>query len=397
MRDDKNSNVLTSDYYIIAFPSCDDYPTDKSSDSHLNSIRQSVSLKLSAFDSGVHCQLLELTQLVDEEMGDAYVVSIQITQSSELGVKGAAENFHPNAVASLLHSNAEVWITSGTSGPIPLAPPYGWNREIFYFPATAQKAICRFLVDHGVALVRRPVVSSDTGQQLESVSMMQLRDELQIYWTSLQEVVCKLHPDIELGVTEFGFQEFVSRGVNRFEVLLMDTNELFHKLRQRLEPQWTESVCQYLQSDTISHLRLHISCIYSLPGATDQEWHTDGDHLIGSNSEPYALCIFIPLIPLTQETGYTRFWPRSHKYAHLLGLGRAADAIQSTVDGDSLEMGDFILYDYTTWHRGTANMTRHTVRPILQFLYSLPWYKESRNYGTQSVHYVSPSRNQQMN
>lgn len=93
-------------------------------------------------------------------------------------------------------------------------------------------------------------------------------------------------------------------------------------------------------------LRVQVSAVYSRPGAPDQDWHSDGGHLDrdggwGSGepgddltpSPPYAVCVFVPLVDLTPETGYTSFWPRSHRHAGLLGFGPAATAFGAEVNG----------------------------------------------------------------
>jgi Phytanoyl-CoA dioxygenase (PhyH) len=207
----------------------------------------------------------------------------------------------------------------------------------------------------------------------------------------LETTVRQNHPQIQLGESAFGFQEYTHRGIQRFEVLLDPTSSLYQLVCDGLEHQWMDMVCRYLNRDR-SQLRRNVSCVYSRPGATDQDWHTDGDHYPAPNGRdgdddddtPYALCVFVPLIALTAETGFTRFWPKSHRYPNLLGLARAADALQATVDGVNLHPGDFILYDYTTWHKGVGN-TSCMERPVLQFLYSADWYVERKNYGTKSV------------
>ena len=235
---------------------------------------------------------------------------------------------------------------------------------------------------------------TDNQQQGDSI-YTRATAKLKAHVALLEKTVQEHHPHIQLGESTFGFQEYTHRGPGRFEVLFDPTSDLYQLLRDGWEHQWMESVCHYLQSDR-SRLRLNISCVYSRPGAIDQEWHTDGDHYslnpqVGDcrTHQPYALCIFVPLIPLTAETGFTRFWPKSHLYPNLLGLARAADAVQATIDGVDLQPGDYIMYDYTTWHKGVGNSS-HVERPIIQFLYSCDWYKERKNYGTTSVFEKQP-------
>ena len=282
--------------------------------------------------------------------------------------------------------------------------------------------ICQMLQEYGMVIIpasQRKEKETESTTIIDSQFYSHVKQLLQNHVQILEGKVQKYHPQIILGQTAFGFAEYTHRGPGRFEVLFDPAHEIYTLLREKLEPQWIGSVCQYLDTDDTNRLNVNISCVYSRPGAPDQEWHTDGDHYNrvqsskenndqmnidsdtnnqnnnqqptthnnnkSSYSKPYAVCIFVPLIPLTKETGYTRFWPKSHCY-NLLGLAQAADTcLQATVDAVNLQVGDYLMYDYTTWHKGMANTTSDTERPIIQFLYSCDWYKERKNYGTRSV------------
>ena len=366
----------------------------------------------------------EVTQLVDEDLGDCFVVGLVFDSTSKSRCESdEGKTVIPNETSSsntlleaLGYSNAEVWVTS--AGPIPLSTPYGWKMETFSCEQGETDAICNRLRIYGLAVVtntsnddsvrkkdnnqhNRPIskIPSDKGEyQNEELLTIFSRatTQLQSHVALLESTVRENHPEIQLGESAFGFLEYTHRGPHRFEVLFEPNSSLYLMLRNELEERWINSVCCYLQSDR-SQLRLNISCVYSRPGATDQDWHTDGDHYshmptVGDDNVhlPYAVCIFVPLIPLTPETGFTRFWPKSHLYPNLLGLARAADALQATIDGVNLQPGDFVMYDYTTWHKGVGNTTENVERPIVQFLYSCDWYEEKKNYGNKSVFDIHP-------
>jgi hypothetical protein len=40
-----------------------------------------------------------------------------------------------------------------------------------------------------------------------------------------------------------------------------------------------------------------------------------------------------------------------------------------------------VVYDYRLMHRGMPNVSEATQRPVLQLLYHVPTYKETKNYG----------------
>ena len=134
------------------------------------------------------------------------------------------------------------------------------------------------------------------------------------------------------------------------------------------------------------------SVVYSRPGAPDQDWHCDGRHLAGAPragfdghgaAPPYALCVFVPLIDLTRETGCTRFWVGSHVADGLIGFGGAAGVLRGEVDA-IVSAGACVAYDYRTMHRGLGNVSG-AVRPVVQFLYARSTYRETKNYGVDSL------------
>ena len=402
----------------------------------------------------------------------------------------------------LKNPNAEIWVNSTV--PLPLAPPYGWTRDTFYYensddsdadqtPSTMKSTttnrtmeIVKCLKEYGLVFIKgssspapasppSPSATTNHTTNFYDVILRKLDDRIQ----ELEFLIQQNHPHITLGETPFGFEEYTYRGVNRFELLFNkkkntskakaaaqedgridatsddetdDTNnedEIYNMLREYYEPQFENIVKAYLgATDIRKELRLNISCVYSKPGSQDQEWHTDGnvsgsnysDNVVTvendtiddpNNTKPYAICIFVPLIQLTQDIGYTRFWPKSHlQTTKLLGLGIAADkcCLQATIDGILPNLGDYIIYDYTsTWHKGvgwypkknegrtsrtlttapieemrkassdatTASATESEeqgrevepkIRPVVQFLYSYNWYKERKNYGTKSIY-----------
>uniref|UniRef100_A0A0C3SK82 Phytanoyl-CoA dioxygenase n=1 Tax=Guillardia theta (strain CCMP2712) TaxID=905079 RepID=A0A0C3SK82_GUITC len=175
-----------------------------------------------------------------------------------------------------------------------------------------------------------------------------------------------------------------SRGAQRFD-LLLEQGETFAPIFElsRSGP-WTEFISSAIGKDWICD----ISVIYSRPGADDQDWHSDGPHLIVSSqknlpssaSSPYAFCVFLALIDLDELVGFTQFWPGSHREAGLAGFGSAAPVLGCAVDG-IVGAGGAVVYDYRLLHRGMANKSQGTQREILQFFYHVPEYVERKNYG----------------
>lgn len=99
--------------------------------------------------------------------------------------------------------------------------------------------------------------------------------------------------------------------------------------------------------------------------------------------DPYALCVFVPLIDLDVRVGYTQFWPGSHVSSGLVGFGAAAELMGCTVDA-IVAAGDAVVYDYRLMHRGMAKVGDRR-RPVLQYVYHVPSYRETKNYGTEKL------------
>lgn len=187
------------------------------------------------------------------------------------------------------------------------------------------------------------------------------------------------------------FSEIMARDQHRFDFRLdLDPNGMWRDYEQR--GRWKDLVNDVLGS---SHKLVKCGCVLSLPSCGMQYWHSDGVHIgesadfeSDSAASTHALCVFVPLVDLTELTGYTEFWAGSHKYSKL--LQKKGD--QSLPGGTLglLKRGDALLYDYRTIHRGTAN-AGSSARPVCYFLYARDGYEdvEDQNFHTESVFDVS--------
>merc|ERR1712080_157223 len=132
----------------------------------------------------------------------------------------------------------------------------------------------------------------------------------------IESIIIEKHKDITLGKSEFKFAEIASRGSQRFDLKFdLNKTKLISDLTIKNAP-WIPIIHDLLGTD----IHYDTSVIYSRPGATDQNWHCDGPHISKTNDKPYSICVFVPLIDLNKEIGYTQFWPASHK-RDMLGLG----------------------------------------------------------------------------
>jgi ectoine hydroxylase-related dioxygenase (phytanoyl-CoA dioxygenase family) len=184
------------------------------------------------------------------------------------------------------------------------------------------------------------------------------------------------------------FREIMQRDDNRFDFRLdLSDNDAVWKDVER-SGRWKTLVAAILGDD---YSLVKCGCVLSLPGAGMQYYHSDGVHIgqaatfDSEEAAPtHALCVFVPLIDLNHQVGFTEFWAGSHRYDKLLAK-KGEQALPGGTDG-ILKRGDCLLYDYRTIHRGTANTSQIT-RPVCYFLYSKRGMEdvEDQNFTSASV------------
>jgi hypothetical protein len=184
------------------------------------------------------------------------------------------------------------------------------------------------------------------------------------------------------------FREIMARDDYRFDFRLdLDPTGLWKDFEE--QGRWKGAVKDILGP---SFQLVKCGCVLSLPSCGMQYWHSDGIHQGASASfdsndtaaPAHALCVFVPLIDLTEETGYTEFWAGSHRYKKLLQK-KGEQALPGGTQG-LLKKGDALLYDYRTIHRGTSNSSQ-SARPVCYFLYTCEGYQsvEDQNFVKESV------------
>ena len=117
--------------------------------------------------------------------------------------------------------------------------------------------------------------------------------------------------------------------------------------------------------------------VISLPGAKHQHVHRDhpplfDDEQIDAKLPSFAITAVIPLVDLTEATGSTRVWKKSHL------IKRSLEHKVSDSFVPLMPTGSCYLMDYQLVHGGTAN-TSQIVRPILYLIYYRPWFREVVN------------------
>eukprot|EP00041_Stephanoeca_diplocostata_P035727 m.1270410 g.1270410 ORF g.1270410 m.1270410 type:complete len:291 (+) comp24749_c0_seq26:1118-1990(+) len=277
---------------------------------------------------------------------------------------------------------------------------------------------CHSMLEDIGCLVLRRAVPDDAMAALQELVTQRI--------SAAESALLENHSErIRLGETEFMFKEMSSRGGQRFDLLV----DVPPPLLQRIDATW-----RHLVADTLgcvaADVHCQISIVYSKPGAPCQDWHSDGAHIqadagwgvdddrrspdlapraaggsvvcrdgsdasattatpslpshAAKQSRAYAVCVFVPMIDLDDTVGYTSFYPCSHRHKGLVGFGPAASVLQTEVHG-IVPKGSAVLYDYRLLHRGMSNQSSATQRELVQFLYSVPWYAEAKNYGSEPL------------
>jgi len=260
----------------------------------------------------------------------------------------------------------------------------GWGRA-------AEKGTADIAVHEETVVVRRFLDEGCVActRAVESNIVKELLGNVYRFIDKVEAQFATAHAHIKYGEDAFAFKEIGSRGGKRFDALVdLDAHE-WKSLRMLAHhgAPWLRMIHVMLPHGW----NVHVSVIYSQPGAKYQEWHADGRHLDAQcdprtgtgQASPYGVCVFMPLIDLDYCTGFTQFFLKSHKTSSLIGFGEAAAMLQCAFDG-ILSAGESVLYDYRLLHRGMGNTSR-AIRPVLQFLYTAPTYRETKNYGVDSL------------
>jgi ectoine hydroxylase-related dioxygenase (phytanoyl-CoA dioxygenase family) len=212
----------------------------------------------------------------------------------------------------------------------------------------------------------------------------------------VEEKLTTYRPNITIGKDNFNFREIASRNLERFDLRVTDHETCDFVQTYIMDHPVVKNALHHNLGDD-SEINFDISLVYSKPGACAQGWHADGDHQKGGKdagwsvngwktqlSGAYAFCLFIPLIDLNDEVGFTQFWPKSHYSRDLAGFGKVAELSKTTFDG-KCAAGDAVWYDYRLMHRGMPNKSQDKIRPVLQVIFKKKWYVETSNFTEESI------------
>mmetsp|Transcript_37725 Transcript_37725/g.82835 ORF Transcript_37725/g.82835 Transcript_37725/m.82835 type:complete len:364 (+) Transcript_37725:120-1211(+) len=331
---------------------------------------------------GMALQFRESSHAKDADDGDT--PTLLISAASEAQPDDVVAAVDRELKAGGEETRCELWASAPC--PLPLRPPCGYpvhlpNNEGWLYDAA------RAMREWGV-LTQSSVLNT---AQINELRML-VDDAI----FEAEASLAANRPDISVGTDVFCFKEIASRSTERFDLRLLNSAAgEFVERHVMSQPEVAALLQQTLGS--LCELNFDISVVYSRPGADHQGWHADGGHQKGAKdagwdrdgweddlADAYAICLFIPLIDLNNEVGYTQLWPGSHRHRDLVGFGKVAEIAEATFDGKCLA-GDAVWYDYRLLHRGMPNSSSDVVRPVVQLIFKRKWYVERQNYGTESI------------
>ncbi|MBL8328383.1 MAG: phytanoyl-CoA dioxygenase family protein [Rubrivivax sp.] len=123
------------------------------------------------------------------------------------------------------------------------------------------------------------------------------------------------------------------------------------------------------------------TAVVSLPGSADQGAHKDHTALFEEEgwqegAPTFAAQVILPLLEMNERTGATAVYKGSQG----VPLNTALEELPHQVP--EVPLGSCLLVDYAVVHFGRGNRSDQ-VRPILNLVYSRPWFRDCRNYHLQ--------------
>jgi ectoine hydroxylase-related dioxygenase (phytanoyl-CoA dioxygenase family) len=314
-----------------------------------------------------------LVSCVTEAQPESVVAAVEAASLQEHDSGGDDSSIH-----------CELWASA--PAPLPLRPTDGGYDAIHVKEGESwEDRVERVMREWGLVLQRKI---------LDEAAVAELRLLVDVAITDVEGALALHRPSIEIGRDFFCFREMASRNLQRFDLRLPSAGEFVEK-----HILGNDSVSAVLRRclGSPEEIDYDVSVVYSRSGACAQGWHADGDHQKGASdagwaedgwkdrlADPYATCLFIPLIDLNGEVGFTQFWPGSHRHRDLVGFGGVAEVTRATFDG-ICRAGDGVWYDYRLLHRGMPNLSKETTRPVLQVVFKKKWYVERANYGEEPI------------
>ena len=187
-----------------------------------------------------------------------------------------------------------------------------------------------------------------------------------------------------------GFKEIVRRNGSRYEVRMGTQSAPF------TDPLVTNCAPLHGALKRIfggeDYYMLGCSVVVSLAdegSREDQQWHVDGGHLSAHAHLPcHCLNVFIPLVDMTMDLGPTEIRPGTHVHSRSLSKMMLSAMARKTLRKPVCPIvtaGSCVMFDYRVLHRGRANLSADTDRPVLVLTYAKTFFKDVFNFPARSL------------
>lgn len=161
-------------------------------------------------------------------------------------------------------------------------------------------------------------------------------------FSKVTDIIQNNHMDFGIGV-KFGFKEIVQRHQNRYEMPygMSETVYDFVLKNEQLKAVVTRILC------CDDYVVANRSLVISMPGCSDQAWHSDGPHMSATQDLPcHCFNVFIPLVDVNEENGPTEIRPGSQFYTRNLAKSMFLAKVKKTlrpVVAPDLSKGSILL------------------------------------------------------
>jgi len=211
---------------------------------------------------------------------------------------------------------------------------------------------------------------------------------------------------------KFGFKEMVLRAPGRFDMQWRIDGEEHFMDPQNVLSKFLPFVHEVFGGEKMTSLNFN-GCLMSLPGAKEQLWHIDGEHLYTSEENvrcygdnnvtffdrekderkdnsilpAHCLNIFIPLVDVESNNGGTEFCLGSHFHTKFFSddivwqdktwkdrIGFKGDVMAVKVNA-----GEVLAFDYRVLHRALEHGGKEA-RPLLYYTFTKRWFSDAMNF-----------------
>ena len=216
--------------------------------------------------------------------------------------------------------------------------------------------------------------------------------------------------EIKVGKDQ-GFKEIVMRAPGRYDMQWKIDGDPHFLNQENILSKFLPFVHEVLGGEKMTKMDFN-GCLFSLPGAKEQLWHVDGEHLFTSEDN-FKLCgnedaeffnkhsssssssilpahclnIFIPLVDVESNNGGTEFCLGSHFHTKFFpedivwqnSEWKERIGFNGEVMTIKVNAGEVLAFDYRVLHRALDHQGQE-IRPVLYYTFTKRWFSDAMNF-----------------